>query len=130
MKNVDVLVVVDTVGALASGDLQSNVYLVDTNKYIGSWNEGNCELETVCRDTQMLKWRVVSIDPDSDVEIAGFTGDMINQEICSPTKVGIGQDIYWEGTVETRGHSGRYQYSVTISIDGRQLSFDPFIDVK
>lgn len=62
MKNVDVLVVVDTVGALASGDLQNNVY--------------------------------------------------------------------WEGTVETRGHHDCYQYTVTISIDGRQLSFDPFINVK
>jgi len=130
MKNVDVLVVVDTVGALASGDLQNNVYLVDTNKYIGSWNEGNCELETVCHDTQVLKWRVVSIDPDSDVEITGFTGTMINQEICVPRNVGVDQDVYWEGTVETRGHHDSYQYTVTISIDGRQLSFDPFINVE
>lgn len=130
MKNVDVLVVVDTLGALANQDLQNNVYLVDTNKYIGSWNEGSCELETVCHDTQVIKWRVVSIDPDSDVEIVGFTGDIINQKICRPTKVGVNQDIYWEGTVETRGDSGRYQYSVDISIDGRKLSFDPFINVQ
>jgi len=130
MKNVDVLVVVDTVGALASGDLQSNVYLVDTNKYIGSWNEGNCELETVCHDTQVLKWRVASVTPNIHVTITYFSGNMIDTKVCVPKKVGIEKDICWEGTVETSGHLNCYQYTITISIDGTQLSFDPFINVQ
>ena len=49
MKKVEILMVVDAAAALASRDLQSNIYLVDTNKYVGSGNEGQAELKTACR---------------------------------------------------------------------------------
>lgn len=34
MKKVEILMVVDAAAALASRDLQSNIYLIDTNKYM------------------------------------------------------------------------------------------------
>lgn len=45
MKKVEILMVVDAAAALASRDLQSNIYLIDTNKYMGSGNEGQAELK-------------------------------------------------------------------------------------
>ena len=33
MKKIEILIIVDAAGALASNDLSNNVYLVDTNKY-------------------------------------------------------------------------------------------------
>ncbi|HLP47530.1 MAG TPA: hypothetical protein VK469_16400, partial [Candidatus Kapabacteria bacterium] len=57
-SEVSVLVIVDVEGALANNDLQDNVYLVDNQNYMGSWQEGQCELVTACHDTQKIKWRV------------------------------------------------------------------------
>ncbi len=87
MKQVDVLVVVDAQSAVVHG-LQDNVYLIDTNKYMGSWSEGQCELTTACQDTSIVKWRVASVDPDSDVSITNFTGQIISENVCAPKKRG------------------------------------------
>lgn len=130
MKEVDVLVVVDTEGALSSGDLQNNVYLIDTNKYMGSWGEGSCELTTNCMDGEIVKWRVTSVDPGNDVNIVGFTGQIIDQSICTPSQQGIEDDIFWEGRVETRGSTSSYQYSIVLQMEGKKMSFDPFLNVK
>lgn len=129
MNNLDVLIIVDALGASTSGNLQSNVYLVDSDKYLGSWNEGQCEIHSKCCDGQIVKWKVVAIDSDSDVEITEFTGQIIDQKICNPVQQGISGDTFWEGRVETQGAIGSYQYSCVITIDGKPMTFDPFIEV-
>jgi len=129
MNNLDVLIIVDALGASTSGNLQSNVYLVDSAKYLGSWNEGQCELHSKCYDGQIVKWKVVAIDSDSDVEIAQFTGQIIDQKICIPQQEGISGDTFWEGRVETQGANGSYQYSCVLTIDGKAMTFDPFLEV-
>ena len=130
MSNVSVLIVADTLNAVASGDLQSNVYLVDSNKYMGSGAEGQAELVTACNDGQIVNWRITPVSPDTDIKITGFTGQMIGANICNPVKQGIEGDTYWSGRVETQGSTAQYQYSVNVSIDGRQMTFDPFLNVK
>jgi len=128
MKTIDVLIVVDALGSLA-GKLQDNVYLVDTNKHIGSGHEGQAELRTACSDGQLIRWRVEPISPSNDVTISRFTGKMVEQKVCTPKREGSPDDEYWEGRVETQGSVGNYQYSVVLSIDGREQSFDPFLVV-
>lgn len=127
---VDILIAVDTDGALSSGNLQNNVYLVDTTKYLGSWKEGQCELETSCYDLQTLNWRVVPINGITAVEISSFTGQMIRERVCVPEKAGKGESEHWEGVVQNRGDEGRYQYACVLSIHGTLMTFDPFINVK
>ena len=129
MKTIDVLIVVDTLGALAGG-LSNNVYLVDTNKHFGSGNEGQVELKTACKDGQVINWRVCSISPSNDVSITGFTGGIIEKKVCRPKQQGSDLDTYWEGMVETQGDKGEYQYSVVLDIDGMSKTFDPFLEVK
>ncbi|OFX22891.1 MAG: hypothetical protein A2041_13080 [Bacteroidetes bacterium GWA2_31_9b] len=131
MKNVDVLIIVDTLGAVSSGNLSGNVYLIDTNKYLGSWNEGQCELHSKCYDGQILKWRVVSVTPENDVNLVQFTGGMIDNKVCLPLKQGIEGDVFWEGRVEAQamGGTGTFQYSCVLSIDGKSMTFDPFLEV-
>jgi hypothetical protein len=124
---VDVLIVVDVEGALSSQDLGDNVYLVDTNKHVGSGNEGQNELLTACADGQLINWSVVPVAPDTDVEIVGFTGQMVGDQICVPTQITTPDGNYWEGRVEARGTRGNQQYSVTLSMDGSQLGFDPYL---
>ena len=127
---VNVLVVVDVEGALSSGDLGANVYLIDTNKYFGSGSEGQEELVTSCLDGQIIVWSVASVNPGDDAEITGFTGQIIDQKICVPKQSTLvtGETV-WSGRVESQGAVQQYQYSCTMSFDGKALTFDPFLNV-
>ncbi|WP_110970060.1 alpha-pore-forming tripartite toxin MakABE regulator [Pseudomonas huaxiensis] len=125
-----VLVVVDVEGALASGNLGSNVYLVDTNKYFGSSGEGQEELVTNCTDGQIIIWSVSPINPGDDAEITGFTGQAIDQKICIPQQSTLvtGETV-WSARIESQGTTAKYQYSCTLSFDGNAMTFDPFLNV-
>ncbi len=130
MNQVDVLIVVDAEGALASGDLGANVYLIDSNKHVGSGNEGQQELMTVCKDGQVINWRITGVSPSSDVVITQYTGQMINDKVCVPIPVTSVDGPYWQGRVEAQGTKGNQQYSVVVSIDGRAMTFDPYLVVS
>ncbi|HLT94098.1 MAG TPA: hypothetical protein VKZ56_06025 [Membranihabitans sp.] len=130
MKQVDVLMVVDTEGALASNDLTSNIYLIDNNKYVGSGNEGQAELKTACQDGQIINWRVAAVNPGNDVEITGFSGQMISGNFLTPVKQGLPGEEYWEGRIEVQGKAQTVQYNATVSIDGKAMTFDPYLVVS
>ncbi|GAB7262010.1 MULTISPECIES: alpha-pore-forming tripartite toxin MakABE regulator [Dickeya] len=130
MNEIDVLIVVDAEGALASGNLGSNVYLIDTNKYIGSGNEGQEELKTACQDGQVINWHVTGVSLSSDVSIISFTGQMVNDKVCVPVAVSSVNGTYWQGRVEAQGTTGSQQYSVVLGLDGRSMTFDPFIVIS
>jgi hypothetical protein len=127
-KTVNVIVVVDALAAVSSGNLGNNVYLIDTNKPVGSTQEGQQELYTKCYDGQTIQWRIEGISPDSDVDIVEFTGQIMNG-VCKPSQQVVGDTVYWSGIVESQGRPANYQYSVKVSIDGKVLTFDPFLAV-
>jgi hypothetical protein len=131
VKEINVLIVVDVEGALASGSLGTNVYLVDTNGYFGSSSEGQQELQTACKDGQVIVWSVSSVNPGDDAEITGFTGQMIEQKVCLPqqSKLVTGETV-WSGRVESQGQTAQFQYSCTLSFDGKSMTFDPFLKVS
>lgn len=131
MKQINVLIVVDIEGALASGNLGENVYLVDTNKYFGSGSEGQEELVTTCQDGQVIIWSVSPVNPGNDVHISGFTGQMVNEKVCVPekTKMPDGSEV-WSARVETQGAVAKYQYSCNLTFDGKTMTFDPYLNVK
>lgn len=127
---VSVLIVVDVEGALASGNLTENVYLIDTNKYVGSGNEGQAELKTACKDGQVLAWNVAPVAPTTQVEITKFTGEMVNDNICVPKSVTTPEGTYWTGRVEAQGKASTQQYSVNLTMDGKEMGFDPFLVIS
>jgi hypothetical protein len=129
MNTVSVLIVVDVEGALAQG-LPSNVYLVDTNKYVGSGNEGQAELVTACTNGDTINWTVAPVAPETSVSITGFTGQMVNDAMCTPQQVNAPGGIYWSGIVQAQQFTGQQQYSVTLSADGQTLTFDPFLQIS
>jgi hypothetical protein len=131
LKVINVLIVVDVEGALASGDLGANVYLIDTNKYFGSGSEGQEELVTSCKDGQTIVWSIASVNPGDDAEIAGFSGQAVTSRVCNPKQTTLPTgDVVWSGRVESQGATARYQYTCTLSFDGKAMTFDPFLDVK
>lgn len=124
-----ILIAVDVVGALAAGTLQGYVYLVDSNKYLGSWQEGQSSLNTVCQDGQALTWSITSVDPGSQVNIAGFSGPMLDQKICVPVQDPFAGNTVWSGRVETQGAFAGYPYVVTVAMDGSQMTFSATLKV-
>jgi len=129
LPTIDVLIVVDVEAALA-GSLQDNVYLIDTNKHVGSGSEGQVELQTACKDGQLITWNVVPVSPSSDVQITQFTGQMITDKICVPQQYTNPNGPYWEGRVEAQGVTGQQQYSVVLTMDGTAKTFDPFLEIS
>ena len=129
MKQISILIVVDSLSALATNQLQKNVYLVDSNQYLGSWQEGTDQLHTLCQDGQHIIWRAQAISPSNNVEISSFSGDALSQKICNPVRHdSIGQTS-WDAQIQTRGSIGSYPYTISLSIDGRNLQFSPYLKV-
>ncbi|RQO32567.1 hypothetical protein DBR32_02935 [Taibaiella sp. KBW10] len=127
MAIIDILVVVDCLGAVAANDLCNNVYLADSLKFLGSWNEGQCDLHTLTQTGQLVKWRVVPVSPDSTVSITGFSGQLVEQHICRPVNTGLENEV-WEGRIQA--DPGRYTYQLSLSVDGKNMSFIPYIEVQ
>jgi hypothetical protein len=130
MKTINVLIVVDVENALATDNLSNNVYLVDSNKHFGSGSEGQTELRTACKDGQMIHWAVTPVSPSNDVEIFQFTGEMINKKMCQPKKISEDDGSYWQGRVESQGTPGNLQYSVVLDMEGKKMTFDPYLVVS
>jgi len=129
MSNLNVLMVVDVEGALA-GTLQDNIYLIDSNKNFGSGAEGQAELNTACTDGQVIVWSVTPVDPSTDVVISGFSGGMVGDNICNPQPVTGPDGTTYEGRVDAQGVASVQQYSATLTMDGRLMSFDPFLTIS
>lgn len=129
MNRVDILIAVDVLGALAAGTLQGYVYLVDTNKYLGSWQEGQSPLNTVCQDGQALTWSVIPVDPGNEIDITAFSGPMVDQKICVPAPDPIADNTVWNGRVETQGAFASYPYSVTVAMSGKAMTFASYLKV-
>ena len=127
-NNIDVLIIVDALGASQDdGGLGSNVYLVDTNKHLGSSQEGQAELSTACNDGQKITWNITPIDPSNDVAITGFTGQMVTDGVCRPHQLdnpGGGQSSLaalpaGSSTQCTSASTARYKRSIPSSTSGR-----------
>lgn len=126
MNEISVLIVVDVEAALAQG-LQNHVYLVDTTGYEGGGGEGTNELTTVCSPGQTINWSVSPVAPDTSVTIAGFAGQIINDNVCNPSKVQTPSGTYWQGIVSSTASLGTVQYTVNLTMDGQTRTFDPFL---
>ncbi|WP_296420316.1 hypothetical protein [Pseudooctadecabacter sp.] len=131
MADVNILMMVDTEGALASGNLGANIYLVDTNKHLGSNREGQDELITNLHIGDTVVWSVASIDPGQDVTIAGFEGVAVSDGIVAPVQSPLSAGV-WEAKFNAPGGSTgqSYQYTATLTFNGeKSLTFDPFLTV-
>lgn len=129
MNRIDILIVVDVVGALAAGTLQGYIYMVDSNKYLGSWQEGLSTLNTVCQSSQLLTWSVTSVDPVSDVCITGFSGLMVDSKVCLPAQDPFLGSTVWSGRVETHGAFASYGYTMTLTMGRSQMSFSASLKI-
>lgn len=98
-RPVTITAVVDPVAVLASGDLDDNLYLYDTNRKGGSDGFGTPELRTRVRKGDTLVWNVIPLECETFVSLSGIE---IDRRIAEPTrKVYPGTDIaFWTATVK------------------------------
>jgi hypothetical protein len=132
MATVNVLVAVDVQAALASGNLQNNVYMVDTNHFLGSYQEGTSELITTLAIGDTIVWTVSPIDPGTNVSINSFTGVAINNQYINPVVDPLSSTA-WESRFQPPGGTSvgtQFQYSIVLSFgSGKTMTFDPFLQV-
>ncbi|MEV0663758.1 hypothetical protein ACIBI3_21275 [Actinomadura luteofluorescens] len=98
-RPVSITAVIDPVAALASGTLEGNLYLYDTNKAEGSTAFGTVDLRTRVRSGDRIIWNVVVLECET---YAALDGIVIDEKYCTPErKVYPNTDIaYWTATVK------------------------------
>lgn len=132
MATVNVLCAVDVEGALSSNNLGANVYMVDTNKYAGSGAEGTNELKTELNIGDTIVWTVAPIDPGTSVEIQGFSGAAVSERYINPVQNPLSPKSF-ESRFEPPGGTASgasFQYTMSLSLEGDVMTFDPFLAVK
>lgn len=132
MATVNVLIVVDVLNAASpgpSGGLPNNLYMMDTHHFLGTLEAGN-ELITTLNAGDVVAWACAPIDPGTDLAITGFTGQAEGVNINPKQDPVTGA---WESKftvpIGTPANT-QFQYSVTMSINGNSLSFDPFLRLQ
>jgi hypothetical protein len=129
MATVNVLIVVDVLNAVSpghTGGLSKNLYMMDTNHFLGTLEAGN-ELITTLNAGDVVAWACAPIDPGTNIAITGFTGQAKGVNINPKQDPVTGA---WESKftvpIGTPANS-QFQYSVSMSINGQPYSFDPFL---
>ncbi|GII77033.1 hypothetical protein Sru01_20150 [Sphaerisporangium rufum] len=98
-RPVTITAVVDPVAALASENLDDNLYLYDTNRIAGSSGFGTPALHSRVRKGDTLLWNVIPLECETFVALADIE---IDPRIAEPTrKVYPGTDIvFWTAEVK------------------------------
>jgi hypothetical protein len=132
MATVNVLIAVDVEGALTSNNLGENVFMVDTNKYAGSGAEGTSELQTKLNIGDIIVWSVAPIDPGTNVEISSFSGTAVTDTYIHPVQSPLSAQSF-ESLFQPPGGTAAgksFQYTASLSFEGKVMTFDPFLIVK
>ncbi|MGC5010754.1 hypothetical protein ACLQ2R_08325 [Streptosporangium sp. DT93] len=99
VRPVTITAVVDPVAALASENLDENLYLYDTNRSSGSTGFGTPELHSRVRKGDTLLWNVIPLECETYVSLVDIE---IDPKVAEPTqKVYPGTDIvFWTAEVK------------------------------
>lgn len=113
MKTITIISLVDVVGALASGTIGGNLYLLDNNRLGGSSGEGTEVLKTMVNEGDQLVWTVMSLEPEAYASIDGI---LIDSDYCEPEqKTYEGSDVtYWVGKVKKKLQTVPYKLKVAV----------------
>lgn len=119
-RTISVVTLVDVAGALASGTLSNNLYLMDNNKTNGSSDEGTEILKTRVRAGDQLLWTTVSLEPEA---YASITGILIDSDYCEPEQRSYaGSDVtYWIGKVKKNLDLVPYKLEIKVGTQNKAM---------
>jgi hypothetical protein len=131
MASINVLIVVDVVAAVQQG-LATNVWMLDTGRYLNTQEAGN-ELVTTLNSGDQVIWSLAAIDPGTNVQFAAPPAFTSNSgtipAIIDPKQNPIDPSQYLGKFSPPGGTQAgtTYQYSVVLSMNGQNYTFDPFL---
>ncbi len=132
-----ILVVVDVVNALTSKEgLAGNVWMFDTEKFRGE-SEATGALRTYVKNGDILIWSLASINPADNLQFStnkpfyslnGIANPAV-PKVINPKPLA---DDQYRAQVSIPGDAAKataYQYTMTLSINGADYTFDPYLEV-
>jgi hypothetical protein len=120
MQAINIVTIVDVIGALSSGALRDNLYMADNGW--GSAGKGTAELATACYPGQQINWVANPIDVQTAVLIDAITflntddASAAQEFVVGPGLSGAPQNFYWTGFVPCYLPPGRYGYRLKLQM--------------
>lgn len=130
MNEINILIAVNVEAALTTGDLSSNLYLINDTSSSNLGCESGPEFKTACQNGQVINWSVTSISMLNKVSITGFGGKMLNSKICTPVEIYGINGNYWQGRVEAHGTTGSLAYSITLSLEDSSMTQEFYLEIS
>jgi len=135
LAQLNIVTLVDVIGALSSGQLEGNFYIADNSRSARSSGQGTPGLITGTTYAQVLNWHVWAIDVQSSVHIEGIhfyrNGELITDAdtpCAKLKKFGAPSGDYWAGVINVSSliEGGLYQYKIDYNLHGKIMRGETF----
>lgn len=119
---ITVLMTVDTVQTLKTGNLSNYITVTDDN---GDPNQGSNEITVIAKMGSTLAWKAVSINGTDTVHLKQFI-KVAGPHLFTTGEPSLQPDGTFQGTLTTTGLE-TYRFSMTINNGTTVYSWDPYI---
>lgn len=139
IPQINVVTVIDVIGALSAGTLTDNIYMTDNGQGSLTTGQGTGTLSTDVTYTQVLNWHVMPIDFQTAVQINSITfyrdGILItapNTPCARLQKYGAPSGDYWAGVVNYAHliNGGFYQYLIEFDVGRKIMTMENFATIN
>ncbi len=130
IPQINIITVVDVVGALSSDSLEENLFMMDNSRSRLTTGQGTDKLCTGVTFTQVLNWHIWAIDVQVDLLPHGIrwfdsSKKPLSEEKspCAKSKLyGAPSGSYWAAIVKLQEQigEGRYYYQLGLEVNNRQ----------
>jgi len=139
IPQINIISVVDVIGALSSGSLKNNLFMMDNRRTSRvSAGIGTDALTTHATHAQVLNWHVIGIDLQTDVQIKKITFYQNGVAVTAKDtpcarlqKYGAPSGHYWAGVINYSSiiQSGVYQYLIEFDMGRKILTPETFSSI-
>ena len=135
IPQINILTVVDVIGALSAGTLTNNIFMSSNRRGNQTSGLGTGNLKTDVTYTQVLNWHVMPIDFQTEIEIKrivfyrnGAPITAANTPCGRLQKYGAPSGDYWAGVVNysSRIEGGVYPYLIEFDIGRKTMTMENF----
>lgn len=138
IPQINIVTVVDVIGALAAGTLTGNIYMTDNSRIGTTTGRGSGTLASGVTYTQVLNWQVMAVDVQTDVRISkisfyrnGIPIAAADTPCAKLQKYGAPSGDYWAGVVNLQGliEGGVYQYLIEFDMGRKIMTMESFASI-
>ena len=139
IPQINIITVVDVVGALSDNTLYKNIYMMDNSRGLTTQHQGTEKLRSAVRHGQVINWHSWPIDVQTDVKIQNIVWyDRFEPCVKLKEYSAPGIDSYWAGIVKLSNElneteqpptqeteriaSGCYYYQLTLKMGDRVMT--------